>query len=170
MGIQPRSAVQLTSRSGLNALRTLQDELDEAVAVAYGFSKDDEYWPSYSPSTSRSPTRSAADSPNPGDPATKGLAGTKRTSSRMSRPFACDPQAIPEPRRCGTYSESGQVPEGTNGVGHDASFERGFSSGRVEEAELGALLARGSAKHLCALLARGSAKHLCGARFNGTRA
>jgi len=71
---------------GLNALRALQDELDEAVAVAYGFSKDDDVLAQLLALNQSIADQERSGLTEPRRPGNEGLAGTKRTSSRIEPP------------------------------------------------------------------------------------
>jgi len=72
---------------GLNALRTLQDELDKAVAVAYGFSKNDDVLAQLLALNQSIAEQERSGLTEPRRPGNEGLAGTKRTNSRIEPPL-----------------------------------------------------------------------------------
>jgi hypothetical protein len=71
---------------GLNALRTLQNELDNAVAVAYGFSNDDDVLAQLLALNQSIADQERSGLTEPRRPGNEGLAGTERTSSRIEPP------------------------------------------------------------------------------------
>lgn len=68
---------------GRNALRDLQDELDKAVAVAYGFSADDDVLAQLLALNLSIAEQEKDGLTQPRRPGNEGLADTKRTSSRI---------------------------------------------------------------------------------------
>ena len=71
---------------GRNALRTLQDELDKAVAVAYGFSKDDDVLAQLLALNQSIAEQEKDGLTEPRRPGNEGLSGTKLTTSRIEAP------------------------------------------------------------------------------------
>jgi len=72
---------------GRNALRTLQDELDKAVAVAYGFSKDDDLLAQLLALNQSIAEQEKDGLTEPRRPGNEGLPGTKLTTSRIEAPI-----------------------------------------------------------------------------------
>lgn len=72
---------------GKNALRTLQEELDKAVALAYGFSKDDDVLAQLLALNQSIAEQEHDGLTEPRRPGNEGLAWTKRTSSRIDPPI-----------------------------------------------------------------------------------
>ncbi|MGO9955530.1 MAG: hypothetical protein ACLP50_06035 [Solirubrobacteraceae bacterium] len=72
---------------GRNALRTLQDELDKAVAVAYGFSKDDDVLAQLLALNQSIAEQEKDGLTEPRRPGNGGLPGTKLTTSRIEAPI-----------------------------------------------------------------------------------
>jgi hypothetical protein len=71
---------------GRNPLRTLQEKLDEAVAVAYGFSRDEDVLAQLL-ALNQSIAQQEADGLTPRRPGNEGLGNTKRTSTRIEPPI-----------------------------------------------------------------------------------
>jgi hypothetical protein len=69
-------------------LRTLQDELDKAVAVAYGFSKDDDVLAQLLALNQSIADQERSGLTEPGDLATKVLLGQSAPAAESSRPFS----------------------------------------------------------------------------------
>jgi hypothetical protein len=68
---------------GRNPLRTLQEELDAAVAVAYGFSPNDDVLAQLLALNHSIADEEAGGHTEPRRPGNQGLAGSKRTTSRI---------------------------------------------------------------------------------------
>ena len=71
---------------GRNALRDLQSELDAAVADAYGFSSDDDVLAQLLALNQSIAAQEKSGLTEPRRPGNEGLAGTKRTTSRIEAP------------------------------------------------------------------------------------
>jgi hypothetical protein len=72
---------------GRNALRTLQDELDKAVAVAYGFSQDDDVLAQLLALNQSIAEQEKDGLTEPRRPGNEGLPATKLTTSRIEAPI-----------------------------------------------------------------------------------
>jgi hypothetical protein len=80
---------------GRNPLRDAQDQLDEAVAAAYGFSPDDDILAQLLALNQSIAEEEAHGQTLPRRPGNEGLAGTKRTTSRIEPPVRLVPVATP---------------------------------------------------------------------------
>ena len=76
----------LRDAAGRNPLRKLQDELDAAVQVAYGFSSDEDTLAQLLALNQSIADQERSGLTEPRRPGNEGLIGTKRTSSRIEPP------------------------------------------------------------------------------------